>query len=151
MSTEHKDLLATQRLSQRFSSRLCHGDRIYSSAYYWKKQMDTIQHCVYMENDDGEPRYGFIVAFGFDSWTSECCVLLEELTIGNPFSDLSEALRNSDHEVKNRARSALYKVVDNNRYFKSVLGRKLVVCNAYQIRSPAILIRDSDFCFVSRI
>ncbi|VDP29575.1 unnamed protein product [Heligmosomoides polygyrus] len=33
-------------------SRLCHGDRIYSSAYYWKKRMDTIQHCVCMENDD---------------------------------------------------------------------------------------------------
>ncbi|VDP11674.1 unnamed protein product [Heligmosomoides polygyrus] len=55
MSAEHKDLLATQHLSQRFSPPLCHGDRIYLSAYYRMKPMDTIQHCVYMENDDGEP------------------------------------------------------------------------------------------------
>ncbi|VDO41886.1 unnamed protein product [Heligmosomoides polygyrus] len=49
-----------------FSSRFCQGDRIYSSAYYWKKRMDTIQHCVCMENDDGES-LDTGSSFGFDS------------------------------------------------------------------------------------
>ncbi|VDP11675.1 unnamed protein product [Heligmosomoides polygyrus] len=34
---------------------LCDADRVFIlSAYYRMKPMDTIQHCVYMENDDGE-------------------------------------------------------------------------------------------------
>ncbi|VDP28621.1 unnamed protein product [Heligmosomoides polygyrus] len=47
-------------------SRLCQSDRIYSSAYNWKKRMDTIQHCVCMENDDGES-LDTGSSFGFDS------------------------------------------------------------------------------------
>ncbi|VDO27518.1 unnamed protein product, partial [Heligmosomoides polygyrus] len=117
---EHREFLFEQRLSQRFSvvvdvcshltcgdgydvwigvqfcvglsSRLSDGKHMYASSDYWKKsaETDTTQGVVYLETPDEEARFGQVIAFGFDSYTGECCVLLEEFVTTDPFAALYE-------------------------------------------------------------
>lgn len=47
--------------------------------------------------------------------------------------------------------SALQKTQENIRYFLFVWRREIVVRNAYDMRSPTVLIQGSSFCFVSRV
>ncbi|VDO47281.1 unnamed protein product, partial [Heligmosomoides polygyrus] len=120
MGEEHKEFLFEQRLSQRFSvvvvvcshltcgdgygvwtgvqfgvgfsSRLSDGKHMYTSSDYWKKsaETDSTQGVVYLETPDEEARFGQDIAFGFDSYTGECCVLLEEFVTTDPFAALYE-------------------------------------------------------------
>ncbi|VDO29790.1 unnamed protein product [Heligmosomoides polygyrus] len=60
-----------------FSSRLSDGNHMYASNDYWKKsaETDTTQGLVYLKTPEEEARIGQVIAFGFDSYTGECCVL----------------------------------------------------------------------------
>ncbi|VDP08741.1 unnamed protein product [Heligmosomoides polygyrus] len=120
MGEKHREFLFEQRLSQRFSvvvvvcshltcgdgygvwvgvqfgvgfsSRLSDGKHMHASSDYWKKsaETDTTQGVVYLETPDEEARFGQVIAFGFDSYTGECCVLLEEFVTTDPFAALYE-------------------------------------------------------------
>ncbi|KAK6019460.1 hypothetical protein OSTOST_14904 [Ostertagia ostertagi] len=143
-------LYAKFAAGETFSCRLCKGNKIYSSAVYNKRTMDTVQEFVCLEVN-GVPLFGKVIVFAFDSWTNECSVLIEEIKTDDPFVALSAALESSDHPATNRARSALYDIRRCNRFFKRVIGRELLLCNAYDIMSPALLIDAGSTSYVSRL
>ncbi|WKY04464.1 hypothetical protein Q1695_005456 [Nippostrongylus brasiliensis] len=153
VTEEHKNLLRALMPDEcrSLAARVCHDGKIYSSAFYRRRDRDTIQSCVYLETPDGDALYGIVIAFVYDTWYDCCYVLMEELSLEDAFNSLAEALHNSNHLVKTRACSALRKIADNNRFFKRVSGKKFALHDAYEIKSHAVLIQDADFCFVSRI
>ncbi|VDP13536.1 unnamed protein product [Heligmosomoides polygyrus] len=87
MGEEDRQFLLDQILD-----RLSDGNHMYASSDYWKKsaETDTTQGVVYLETPDEEARFGQVIAFGFDSYIGDCCVLLEEFVTADPFAALYE-------------------------------------------------------------
>ncbi|WKY04465.1 hypothetical protein Q1695_005456 [Nippostrongylus brasiliensis] len=72
VTEEHKNLLRALMPDEcrSLAARVCHDGKIYSSAFYRRRDRDTIQSCVYLETPDGDALYGIVIAFVYDTCSS---------------------------------------------------------------------------------
>lgn len=134
----------------KLSSRLCHDSTMYASKYYWKRRKDTIQHCVWFD-DEGCHWFGDIVVFWYNEATLEAYALLEQFLVSYPFNDLGQLLRSNCHPAKDCAMQALSLIRNCNSFFKEIAGRRFTIVNAYKIRGHAGVVSYRSRSFVTKL
>ncbi|EYC22860.1 hypothetical protein Y032_0016g2991 [Ancylostoma ceylanicum] len=149
LKSEHKAaLIHLQHLL--FSSRLCNNGKVFSSSYYWKRKSDTVQHVVCLKEREAIS-FANVVVFAYDPSSGSCNVLVEELELIDPFSQLENFLHNDDHEARIPAVNAVHLVQTFNNFFMLCSGQHLVLKNALDIIGPATYVEFRGKRYVSRL